>query len=205
MNYKDYNDYELISYAISENSEDAMDLIYKKYEPLIIAFSKKMLPFCSGGLEMNDLIQEGRLGLNNAINRFDENKNITFYTFARTCIERKIISAVLATRRLKHKILNESVSIETKHNDSEHTYADYFLKDESNDPEKLLIETEREKSLSGLIKDQLTNFELQVFELKLGQFTYDEISSILDKNNKAVDNALQRIKTKLRNILSKLD
>ena len=206
MNYKDLNDYELVNYAIAEHSDEAETLLYDKYKPLIVNFAKKMLPYCeNGGLELNQLIQEGMLGLSKAIDHFNEKKNITFYTFAKTCIERKIITAAVSTRRMKHKILNESVPFEVRGDDNEMVYADYLLRDETTDPEHVLLNSEREHILSNLIKDQLTDLELQVFELKLNHFSYDEIASILDKNTKSIDNALQRIKGKMRNILDELD
>lgn len=206
VNYKDYNDYELVSYAVGETSEEALDILYEKYRPMITSFAKKMLPLCeAGGLELNDLVQEGMLGLNNAIEHFNEKKDITFYTFAKTCIERKIISATVASRRKKHKILNESLPFEVRRDDSEPVYTDYLLKDDSTDPENVLLNHERENSLSNLINDKLTDFELQVFELKLNHFTYEEISTILDKNVKSIDNALQRIKSKVKKILKELD
>lgn len=206
MDYKDYNDYELVNYAVNDSSEEANELLYQKYQPMIVRFAKKMLPFCSqGGIELNDLIQEGLLGLSSAIEHFNEQKNITFYTFARTCIERRMISTVVSTRRLKHKILNESVSFETKGEDNEFVSVDYLLKDETLDPEYVLLNNEREQILRNLIHDELTDFELQVFELKMNHFKYEEIASILDKNVKSIDNALQRIKGKIKKILNDLD
>lgn len=206
MDYKDYNDYELVNYAVSDQSEEANEILYQKYQPMIRSFAKKMLPFCSqGGIELNDLIQEGLLGLSNAIEHFNEQKNITFYTFARTCIERRMISTLVSTRRLKHKILNESVPFETKDEDNEFVSVDYLLKDETSDPEYVLLNNEREQILRNLIHDELTDFELQVFELKMNHFKYEEIASILDKNVKSVDNALQRIKNKIKKILNDLD
>lgn len=206
MDYKEYNDYELVNYAVSDNNEEATNILYQKYQPIIVAFAKKMLPFCEqGGIELNDLIQEGLLGLNSAIEHFNDHKDITFYTFARTCIERRMISTIVSTRRLKHRILNESIPFETKGEDNELIFADYLLKDETTDPEYVLLNNEREAILSDLIRNQLTDFELQVFELKLNHFSYEEIANILDKNKKAIDNALQRIKSKMKNILKELD
>jgi len=92
MNYKDYNDYELINY-IRENSEEANEILFEKYKPMIVNLATKMVNYSPNlGLEINDLIQEGMLGLNTAINSFDENDETSFYTYAKTCIERKIIS-----------------------------------------------------------------------------------------------------------------
>ena len=206
MDYKSLNDYELVSYAVSDTNEEATELLYEKYQPIIVGFAKKMLPFCqNGGLDLNDLVQEGLLGLNSAIYHFNEQRDITFYTFACTCIKRKMISAMVSTRRLKHKPLNDSLPFEIIGDNDETNLLDYVLKDTTTDPEYVLLNSERNQILSHLIKDQLTDFELQVFELKMNHFRYEEIANILDKNKKAVDNALQRIKAKMREILKELD
>jgi len=204
MDYKDYNDNELLWY-VAEQNEAAVDILYKKYEPLIVNFAKKMYEYCQySGLEINDLIQEGMLGLNDAISKFNEHKEVSFYTFAKTCIERKMISAVVATRRLKHRILNESIFYESELKDDGGTL-EYLLKDNKNNPESLLLDSEREQKLIEAIQLKLTDFELQVFELKISDFSYIEIASILDKDKKSVDNALQRIKLKIKKVLEKMD
>ncbi len=205
MNYTLLNDYELVNYAVSENMEDAMNLIYDKYQPIIVSYSKKMLPLCqSGGVDLNDLIQEGRLGLSNAISKFRESKDITFYTFACTCIKRRIISLIVSTNRLKHKPLNDSIPL-TVTSDNENIEMDYLMRDMKNEPESIILEEENNMYLTNSIKEKLTDFEKEVFDLKIKHFTYDEISLILNKNKKSIDNALQRIKSKVKDILIELD
>lgn len=199
MNYSDYNDYELLSY-IEENNEDANNIIFKKYEPIIVYTANKLYKYCkNSGLEKNDLIQEGMLGLNEAINSFNANKNASFYTYARTCIQRKIISVVIRTKRLKHKFLNESISIEME--DDSFYKSDIILSDNSLNPEKRMIDNEEEKNLINDIEVLLTDFEKQVFELKIAGFSYKEIAEILDKDVKSVDNAVQRIRVKAKSKL----
>ena len=200
MNYRDYNDYELLSF-ISEKNEEASEVLFEKYRPLILATANRMLGYCKNtGLELNDLIQEGMLGLNLAMNSFDEEKDTSFYTYAKMCIERKIISQVVASRRLKHKVLNDSLSLEnTDENNSDYVY-DKSLTDNSYNPEEILFNGENEKDLVKEVSDILTDFEAQVFELKINGFDYKEIAEILDKDIKAIDNALQRIKVKIKKL-----
>lgn len=200
MNYRDYNDYELLSY-ISEKNEEASEVLFEKYRPLILATANRMLGYCKNtGLELNDLIQEGMLGLNLAMNSFDEEKDTSFYTYAKMCIERKIISQVVSSRRLKHKVLNDSLSLEnTDENNSDYVY-DKSLTDNSYNPEEILFNGENEKDLVKEVSDILTDFEAQVFELKINGFDYKEIAEILDKDIKAIDNALQRIKVKIKKL-----
>lgn len=201
MKYRDYNDNELI-YYIREDSEEANNIIFKKYEPLIVSIAKKMYPYCkNNGLEISDLMQEGMLGLNLAIKHYEDSKENLFYTFARKCIERKMISLVIASQRQKHKILNESLSLEYTNEEGESGILESMLCDYSSNPEERLFIHEREKELITKMHQVLTDHEERVFELKLAGFNYKEISSIIDKNPKAVDNALQRIKIKFQKIL----
>lgn len=195
MNYKDYNDYELLSY-IAEGNEDANNILIKKYEPLINKIAVKMLPYCkNNGLDINDLIQEGMIGLNHAIERYQEMENILFYTYAKTCIERKILSVVIKSNRIKNKILNESVSY-----DDDENLLIKFIKSENPSPEEQIMNLELEENLVNKIKSKLTDLEDQVFELLISGFKYKEIASILDKDEKSIDNAIQRIKSKIRGI-----
>lgn len=196
--YDKYNDYELLSY-ISECNEDATDILLKKYEPLIVSTAKKLLKGMeNSGLDINDLIQEGRIGLINASETFTESKDTLFYTYAKTCIERKMYDLVKSTKRAKHKILNDSIPIDVDAEKGEYKELDYLLKDNTENPEQLLINEERKQELQNIINSKLNEFEIQVVELKLKGFANKEISSMLECEYKKVDNTLQRIKQKLK-------
>ena len=203
MNYRDLNDNEILSY-IANNNEEAITLIYEKYKPLINKIATNLYKkYCKNtGLELSDLMQEGMIGLTNAINRYQENKETLFYTYARTCIERKIISTVVGANRQKHKILNESVSFELNLKDSD-INLEYFLKDNNNNPENIVMDMESNKEFMNELEDVLTPFEQQVLQLKLDGFDYKEIGQIINKDSKNIDNALQRIKIKIKKILEK--
>ena len=203
MNYKDYNDFELIEY-IRENSEEANEILFKKYKPMIVSFATKMVNYSPNlGLEINDLIQEGMLGLNTAINAYDENDEASFYTYAKTCIERRIISTIVAAKRQKHKILNESMSLEVYTDEDNSSIIDAIVADNSYNPENIVVQTENEHKLIEKIEKQLTSLEQQVFELKISGFKYKEIADILDKEPKTIDNALNRIKNKIKNLIER--
>lgn len=203
MDYTDYNDSELLLY-ISENNEEASEIIFKKYEPLIKTISNKMFRYCYGtGLELSDLYQEGMLALNLAVNSFDDQKNIRFSTFVRKCIERRIASTIIAYRRNKHKFLNEAVSLEFS--EDERYKLDILLKDSSTNPENVLVEYEQNEIFLGNLKEQLTNLEVNVLDLKLDGFSYNEIAQLLDKNRKCIDNAVQRIRLKARIVMKQLE
>ena len=196
MEYKNFNDYELLDY-IAEGNEDANNIIIKKYEPLINKIAIKMLPYCkNNGLEKSDLVQEGMIGLNHAIERYHEQKDVLFYTYAKKCIERKIISVVISSNRNKNKILNESISY-----DDDENLLLRFIKSQTPSPEEQILNLEIEEDLLLKIKEILTDLEEEVFSLLISGFKYKEIAEILDKDDKSIDNAIQRIKTKIKNIL----
>ena len=198
MNYRDYNDFELLSY-ISEKNEEASEVLFEKYKPLIMATANRMYCYSKNtGLELNDLIQEGMLGLNLAINSYKENRDTIFYTYAKKCIERKMISMIVGAKRLKHKVLNESLSYEGINEFEENFIHEKSLEDNSYNPENILVDSESTEEMIKEMTKGLTDFEEQVFELKRNGFNYKEIAEILDKDAKAIDNAIQRIKAKLK-------
>lgn len=201
MNYKDYNDNEILSY-ISEQNEEAIELIYEKYKPLINKIATNLYKkYCKNtGLDISDLTQEGMIGLNSAINHYKENKDVLFYTYAKTCIERKIISSVIAANRQKHKVLNDSISFEIDLDNN--INLESFFGDTEYNPENIVITKESNDELIEKIENVLTNVELQVLQLKLDGFEYKEIAAIIDKDVKAVDNAVQRIRTKIKKIIN---
>ena len=86
--------------------------------------------------------------------------------------------------------------------DDEETSLFNFIKDSTLNPEKLLLDVELEEDLLFKIKSNLTDFEDQVFTLMISGFKYKEIAEILGKDNKSIDNAIQRLKAKIKKIIS---
>lgn len=196
--YDDISDNELLD-KVADN-EIATETLFEKYRPLITGIAKKIYYSNKvNGIEVNDLIQEGMVGFSIAINTYDETEQASFYTFARMCIIRKIMSSIYAACTQKHQILNESISVENISEDpitKEKIFSDY-----DSNPENLLISGENTKELMNEIEKGLTNLECEVFELKTAGFNYKEIAEILDKDPKSIDNAISRIKTKVNKYL----
>ena len=200
MNYREFNDHELLSYvAEADTMEESSEILIKKYQPLVVSMAQKKVSSCANlGIELKDLIQEGYLGLYQAIDTYDAKKDVLFYTYAKTCIESRMLSLIISSRRLKHKILNESVSYEMT---EDIPSLEAVLEDTNSNPESYIIENENLQELTRQIKERLTSFEQSVFDLKVNHFTYREIAELLDKDPKAIDNAMQRIKTKVSTYL----
>lgn len=204
MDYKDFNDYEII-YCIKENNEEANELIYEKYRPFIEITARRLASYSiNAGLEASDFIQEGMLALSNAIYTFDEEKDITFYTYARACIEKKMITLMVRNNSSKHKALNSSIPFEINDDDGEHLIFGDILEDKGSNPEEVIIDSENEKLMLDKIRENLTDFENQVFDLKINGFSYREIAGILGKSPKSIDNSIQRIKIKVKEQIDKI-
>ena len=199
------DDYELL-YMVSESNELASETIYKKYESVIDYFAKKYSRLVEGkGLDYNDLYQEGLIGLDSAIKSYKDQKDIKFCTFAFVCIKRKIISAVKQANRKKHKILNESYSIDYTNDEDDKNGFKNIIYDKDSSIEDLLVSKENAESFNKMLQKELTYFEKQVYTQRLYGLNYEEISKNLGKTPKSIECALFRIRIKLRDILSKIN
>lgn len=200
--YQDLNDYELVSMA-QELNEDAINLLHEKYTPLIQKKSKKYMKYLRNkGIELSDLIQECTIGFEEAIHNFNSNDNVSFYTFANVCMDRQLMSELTKQNRDKYKFLNEAVPLETIDEENDINLID-LIKDNTNNPELGLLSNEDFKELYKNISKELTSLEECVFKLKVQGFSYKEIADILDKDDKSIDNAIQRIKTKIKTLMTK--
>ena len=197
--YKD-NDYELL-YLISENNEDAKELFYKKYKPIIELKAKKFTKYVeSKGYDYNDLIQEGMIGLSKAIKDFSEQKDVKFTTFANICIERQILTFMRNISAGRHKVLNESLSFDTTTNSYGLPLIN-LLDDKNVNPETTFIESEEKESLYNDIVSILNEKEIEVFDLRTKGFSYKEISGLLNISEKSVGKYIEKIKTKISKML----
>lgn len=202
---KQYEEDSELLYLISENTSEAYDAVFEKYSPAINYFSKKYLNMVAGkGIDENDLYQEGMIGLNEAINNYREQKNIKFSTFAFTCIQRKMFSAIKNVNRQKHKILNDSYSLDYKYNE-ELDFSSNLLCATSSSVEDLLVDREHNDIFRSKLKKELTPFENEVYELKINNFSNEEIASMLSRTYKSIESVLRRIRIKIKNILDEMD
>ncbi len=137
--------------------------------------------------EKEDLLQEGLIGLLKAVRSYEEEKAM-FSTYAVTCIKNSIISAL---RRY-----NKSAALYPSLQELEGTQAQ-----EAESPELIYLDTESGRLLHDRLFKALSPLESKVFELYLADETYAEIGRKLGKDAKSVDNAVQRIRSKLKRII----
>ena len=199
MNYEEYNDNELV-YLSNENNEEASTMLVNKYKNCILTILKEYLnEYNILGMEIADLYQEGLIGLVHAINSYNKDKDVTFYTYANACIKSSLVSAMRQSFRLKNRILNNSYSLDKLIEDTNSNLYDFF-KDYDNDPNKLLINKEEKNELIDKIKDKLSKNEKVIFELKLKGLSNNEIANLIDKDKKYIENTMYRINKKYKEL-----
>lgn len=200
---QELSDEELIM-RYRDGEEGSIEVIMNKYKNLVRKKAGSM--YILGG-DRDDLIQEGMIGLFKAVRDFDTGRDVSFYLFADLCILRQMYTAVQASSRQKHLPLNTYVSL----------YSRAAWEDETGrtgeelvgaipgepgwNPEERILEQERVEWLEETIADQLSPFEKQVLDLHITGMGYTEIAKVLGKDDKSADNALQRIRSKLRKVL----
>lgn len=195
-NYSEYTDEELIK-RLHQGENNIMDYILAKYKPLVRKQTNAL--FLIGG-ENEDLIQEGMIGLFKAIRDYDEKKEVAFSYFAQICIKRQLASALEASNRKKHRPLNNYVSFSNDENDAglslEETISQGVIS-----PEQMILEQEKLTEFNERIKSKLSKMEKEVLNLYLEGYNYTQIAKIMEKAPKSIDNALQRIRQKIRGVL----
>lgn len=141
--------------------------------------------FLVGG-ETEDLIQEGMIGLYNAIEEYKDTGK-SFKNFAYLCVSRRIMDAVKTSSRKKNSPLNDGVSMA-----AEEEFADAGLS-----PEDLLILSDDRREFRQKISGVLSDFEFKVVTMYVDGMHCAEICQATGKSQKSVDNAIQRSKKKL--------
>ena len=153
--------------------------------------------FLIGG-DTDDLIQEGMIGLFKAIRDYREEKETSFFHFAELCITRQLYHAVEASNRKKHAPLNTYISFDARSGEEGRSLAETLPTDATNDPEQLVIGQETMQLFWEKLRSQLSSMERQVLDEYLAGANYRQIAEKLGKSPKAIDNALTRIRAKIR-------
>lgn len=194
-------DEELVVLSQKKNI-DAVDILILRYMDLVKKKAKSM--YIAGG-DVDDLMQEGMIGFFEAIKAFKDNKGASFSTFAHLCIDRNMMSAIKSANTLKNKILNDSMSLdaEVEGDDGNNDYKGIsridLIESTSNiNPESVYLDNEKVVALKAVIKNSLSEFELQVLDLWITGQDYIAIAKLLNKEPKSIDNAIQRIRSKIR-------
>ncbi len=201
--YEQYTDEELIV-RLRDGEEKITDYIMDKYKYLVRSKAKSMYIL---GADGDDLIQEGMIGLFKAIRDYDTGRDASFSTFADLCVSRQMYTAIQAAGRQKHAPLNTYISLYAgsaeKEEGEEWELIHSLISKVEKNPEELLIDKENLELLEKTIEKELSSFEKQVLDLYLTGMTYSQIAKVLGRDEKSTDNALQRMKSKLKRLIVK--
>ena len=174
---------------LQEDGIENLAELYIQFLPLV----KSRAAFYAGDpSEYEDFVQEASIGFLDAVRSFDAGRS-KFPAFAKICIDRKLIGC------LRHASRKGSVPQSAFVNSDE--FDNDYIKDASPDPAKLVIDEDKYLRLLECIEKSLSDFEYGVFRLYVSGFSYDEISHRMNVSRKSVDNAVQRARSKLKNIV----
>ncbi len=188
--YDGIKDEELIS-RFKNGESEILDYLMEKYKNMVRKKARTM--FLIGG-ENDDLIQEGMIGLFKAVRDYQPDRDAAFQTFASICVDRQIYNAIQSSNRQKHQPLNSYISLSEQDGENEEHLGDNW----GENPESIIIDQENVQDLEQEITATLSPMENQVLEYYLAGNGYGEIAQIMGKTPKSIDNALQRIRIKIR-------
>jgi len=195
-NNSEYSDEYLQNRAVSGDKLAEEQLILR-YSRLVKINAR---PFYLTGGDSEDLIQEGMLGLLAAIREFDSNLNTSFKSYAKLCIRRRLITAIKTASRMKHKPLNDGVSLDAILSDENLTQAAFLAFRRI--PEEQVLARESADEIFHTFSRCLSKFEAEILDLYLKGLSYSEMAKLQDKPEKSIDNAVQRIRRKLARYLN---
>lgn len=200
--YGQCSDEELIL-RLRDGEENITDYIMDKYKNLVKSKAKSMYIL---GADNDDLIQEGMIGLFKAVRDYDSGRDASFFTFADLCISRQMYTAVQASGRQKHAPLNSYISLYShvasgNEQGEEAELVNVLASKAELSPEEMMIDRENVENLEKAMEKELSTFEKQVLDLYLTGMSYVQIAKVLGRDEKSADNALQRVKGKLKRFI----
>lgn len=182
--YSGYSDDELIR-LFRLGDEAARDRLIERFIPAARAQAHMLC----GQMETDDLVQEGMIGFLSALNSYREGSGARFATYANTCMLNSMRSAVRTAVRGKRTAPEGSTLLDGEAQE---------VLDPVPGPEDTAIAAEGVRRIRDIIDHQLSGLERNVVLLYLSGYGYHEIAQKLEINTKAVDNALMRVRRKLR-------
>ena len=170
-------------------SSDEAAILVERYMNSVRVKALSMTKRCPSA-DFDDLYSDGLMGLLKAIRYYEEGKGASFATFASLCVQSSMKTCV--AKSVKTSPLNK---------DDDFDFG--TLQDNAASAEDIIIDKEQNGEFYNKLSEILTAREMSVLDMYLRHFTYQQIAKTLDINEKSVDNALQRAKSKIKHILGK--
>lgn len=166
---------------------DALTELVCRYLPLI---RQKASSYTTSLIDRDDLIQEGLIGLLSAVDRYRDGKGAAFKTYCYICVQNKMLTDLEKRFSNKQQAMQNYLPLDQAECSSMH--------DNNDDPFCIIEAKESRKLLMEKAKTLLSPLEQDTLSLYLSGHSYEEIAAQLNLSIKAVDNALQRVRRKLR-------
>jgi len=178
----------------------SVEILLGRYRHLV---ESKARTFYLVGADHDDVVQEGLIGLYKAIRDYQFNKHTRFRAFAELCVTRQIITAIKMSTRQKHAPMNTYVSLQQSISDldGDASLLECIPDEQAPNPEAILIQNRERADLHHTIEHKLSPLESKVLYYYLRGNSYKEMSETMKCRTKCIDNALQRIKRKIGNIV----
>ena len=200
--YEQMNDEKILE-LVQLGDNNALNFIMNKYNNVV---HMKASRFFAIGVEKEDIIQEGLIGLYKATQSYDINKQNSFKSFANMCIERQLITMVKSANRQKNIPLNSAFSLnspvyEEGNSDVIETLDTNLIED----PLDTIAKKEYFYQIQSKINENLSDFERQVLSHYEQGKSYATIAKEVNSKVKSVDTAIQRIRKKANKIRNQID
>ncbi len=188
-----------IIHSDSPDSETALDFFMEKYKSLVLHQARSLFLV---GADKDDLLQEGMIGLYKAVREYNTDKSASFYSFAKTTVYHQMCNAITASTRQKNQPLNEYVSFYAPlpaepWDSGTASLIDTMEASGVSNPEDFIIDKENVSMIEYGLGKLLSPFEKSVYNLYVTGLDYKQIGNKLNRSQKSIDNALQRIRGKL--------
>ena len=186
-NQKNVSDIRKLISSVREGDQEAFAILLELYKPLIEASVNRFSSDDTFGVYGEDLRQEAWLVFYNSIMAYDlEQSEVEFGLFAKICIHNALVSQLRMLKKHSEEPMDtlpedSSQSIET--------------------PAEKILQQERMRSIYAIIRKNLSAFEYSVWQMYISGRTSTDIASGMNTDKKSVDNAIYRIRKKLRALL----
>lgn len=200
MDIEDISDDELHYMTLDEN-EDVKNYLLKKYKYIINASIKKYKKYAKcNNVDIAEMYSEGLYGFTDAINCYSQDKEASFKTFATICVERRISKYIRKCNNRQMQLESNMYSLDYMYGEGDRSLIN-VVSDDTMDPLHSITDQETLDELNKEIKKVLSESEYLVYRLMVNGFSYKQIATMVDKSPKQIDNAMQRIKHKIRNLV----
>ena len=188
-NYNLYSVDELITLVISGNS-DAFTALVERYNPLLKRILDNYTTEEMSNEDVEDLGQEELIAFYRAILSFDSDQSeVEFGLYAKICVTNSMISYKRAARKKSGEI----AFVESSELD--------LISDPDGEPAKIFEQKESERILGEQIEKTLSQYENEVWGYYVNGYSSKEIASKLNSGEKSIENAIFRIRRKLKTLL----